>query len=75
MFSVKIPDIENMNERQRVKAVKEWMQSVNIQTRQELQRLERLITEGKKNGVKHGGTVSCTEREKAHHQRNREDRP
>lgn len=52
MFSVKIPDIENMNERQRIKAVKDWMQSVNIQTRQELQRLERLITEGKKNGIK-----------------------
>lgn len=51
MFSVKIPELENMNEKQRAKAVKQWMQSVNIQVRQELERLERLITEVKKNGT------------------------
>ncbi len=50
MFSVKIPDIEKRNERERAKAVREWMQSVNIQIRQEIQRLEKLITEAKKNG-------------------------
>lgn len=48
MFSVKIPDIDRMDEKQRTRAIKQWMQSVNIQVRQELSRLEKLIKEGQK---------------------------
>ncbi len=49
MFSAKIPDLDRMNEKQRTRAIKQWMQSVNIQVRQELSRLEKLIKEGQKN--------------------------
>lgn len=52
MLSVKVPDIEKMKEPEKSKAIKQWMQSVNIQVRQELARLEKLITEVQRNGNK-----------------------